>query len=465
MVKKANGKWGMCTDYTDLNKACSIDRLVDGASGYALLSFMDAYSRYNQIKMYPQDESKTAFITDVGAYYYKVIMPFGLKNAGATYQRLMDCIFEGLIGGDVEVYVDDMVVKLVIAPDRCRALGRVFQVLRKYQLKLNPEKCSFSHHQHEKPTDGWRGATTHWENHNTLTILIPIDRDGRPNIQYPKKRRLIHLDEERRSIFETKSTASHSPTLTKPTPRIPLLIYISVADEAVSVVMNAEKRYKRIEKAALALVVASRRLRPYFQGHLIIVRTDLPIKQVLRKPDLAKRMVTWSVQLSEFDISYKSRGHIKAQALANFIMKMTMESTEKEVKGRWFLSMDGASNQTGSGAGVILEGPNGVLIKKLLHFEFKASNNQAEYEVLLAEMRLAKELEARALTAKSDSKLITGQVNGEYQVKDPQLMKYLDKATKMAATFEKFTLLHVLREQNEKADLLSKLATSQKRGV
>ncbi|RDX85379.1 Retrovirus-related Pol polyprotein from transposon 17.6, partial [Mucuna pruriens] len=97
---------------------------------------------YNQIKMHPRDEAKTAFITDVRAYFYKV-MPFGLKNIGATYQRLVDKIFEGLIGGDVEVYVDDMVVKSSTAADHYRALGRVFQMLRRHQLKLNPEKCSF----------------------------------------------------------------------------------------------------------------------------------------------------------------------------------------------------------------------------------------------------------------------------------------------------------------------------------
>nr|KYP65489.1 Transposon Ty3-I Gag-Pol polyprotein [Cajanus cajan] len=90
----------MCVDYTDLNKACpkdlyplpSIDRLVDGASGHALLSFLDAYSGYNQIMMYPPDEVHTSFITDHANYYYQV-MPFGLKNAGPTYQRLMDKVF------------------------------------------------------------------------------------------------------------------------------------------------------------------------------------------------------------------------------------------------------------------------------------------------------------------------------------------------------------------------------------
>ncbi|RDX69532.1 hypothetical protein CR513_51345, partial [Mucuna pruriens] len=105
MVKKLSGKWRMCTDYTDLNRAClkdlyplpSIDALVDGASGCGLLSFMDAYSGYNQTKMHPNDESKTMFITNEGNFCYKV-MPFSLNNVGATYQRLMDWIFKDHIG-------------------------------------------------------------------------------------------------------------------------------------------------------------------------------------------------------------------------------------------------------------------------------------------------------------------------------------------------------------------------------
>ena len=100
MVKKTNDKWPICTDYTDLNKACPkdpfplpcIDKLVDNSAGYKYLSFMDTYSGYNQIPMYPQDQEKTAFITDFGVYCYNV-MPFGLKNAGATYQRMMNLVF------------------------------------------------------------------------------------------------------------------------------------------------------------------------------------------------------------------------------------------------------------------------------------------------------------------------------------------------------------------------------------
>ena len=118
LVKKVNGKWRMCVDFTDLNKACSkdsfplpmIDQLVDSIAGHKLLTFMDAFSGYNQIKMAEEDQEKTAFITSQGLYCYKV-MPFGLKNAGATYQRLVNKMFNKQIGRNMEVYVDDMLVK------------------------------------------------------------------------------------------------------------------------------------------------------------------------------------------------------------------------------------------------------------------------------------------------------------------------------------------------------------------
>ncbi|RDX79747.1 hypothetical protein CR513_39788, partial [Mucuna pruriens] len=152
---------------------------------------------------------------------------------------------------------------------------------------------------------------------------------------------------------------------------------------------GAERRYQKIEKAALALVITSRRLCPYFQNYGIVVRTDIPICQVLRKPDLVGRMVAWSVQLLEFDISFERRGHIKAQALANFITELTPINTPTIEEGEWYLLVDGSLNQTRSGEGIILEGLEGVLIEQSLHFDFKASNNQAEYEALLAGMRLA----------------------------------------------------------------------------
>ena len=150
MVKKANGKWCICVDYTDLNKACpkdsfplpKIDQLVDATSGHKLLSFMDAFLGYNQIQMALEDEEHTAFITERGLYCYKV-MPFGLKNAGATYQRLVNKIFQNQIDRNMEVYVDDMLVKSLEAGEHIKDLREAFATLKKHQMKLNPTKCAF----------------------------------------------------------------------------------------------------------------------------------------------------------------------------------------------------------------------------------------------------------------------------------------------------------------------------------
>ena len=150
LVKKANGKWRMCVDFTDLNKAChkdsyplpSIDTLVDIASGCKMLNFLDAFSGYNQIKMHPRDESKTAFMTETCSYYYKV-MSFGLKNAGATYQRLMNKVLAPMLGRNVQAYVDDMVVTSQERERHTMDLKELFATISKYRLKLNPEKCVF----------------------------------------------------------------------------------------------------------------------------------------------------------------------------------------------------------------------------------------------------------------------------------------------------------------------------------
>ncbi|XP_072076680.1 uncharacterized protein [Arachis hypogaea] len=132
MVRKNSGKWRMCVDFTDLNKACPkdayplpcIDKLVDSASGFKSLSFMDAYSGYNQILMHPEDQSKMAFITEHGNFCYRV-MPFGLKNASATYQRLMDKVFHHQIGRNMEIYVDDMVAKTTQEKSHCDNLKEI----------------------------------------------------------------------------------------------------------------------------------------------------------------------------------------------------------------------------------------------------------------------------------------------------------------------------------------------------
>ena len=139
LVKKANEKWRMCVDFTNLNKACpkdsfplpKIDQLVNSTTGHKLLTFIDVFSGYNQIKMAEEDQEKTAFITSQGLYFYKV-MPFGLKNARATYQRLVNKMFNKQIGRNMEVYVDDMIVKSKEELAHLNDLKETFFTLKQY---------------------------------------------------------------------------------------------------------------------------------------------------------------------------------------------------------------------------------------------------------------------------------------------------------------------------------------------
>ena len=150
MVKKSNGKWKMCVDFTDLNNACTkdsfplprIDQLVDSTAGHELLTFMDAFSGYNQILMKKEDQEKTAFVTSHDLYCYNV-MPFGLKNASAMYQRLENQMFSKQIGRNMEFYVDDILVKRKEAKTHLEDLQETFDTLRRYKMKLNPVKCVF----------------------------------------------------------------------------------------------------------------------------------------------------------------------------------------------------------------------------------------------------------------------------------------------------------------------------------
>ena len=138
-------------------------------------------------------------------------------------------------------------------------------------------------------------------------------------------------------------------------------------------------------------------------------------------------MVRWAIELSEFAVQYEPRGPIKGQIYADFVVELSSAAVHQEGAGfRWVLFVDGSSNQQGGGVSVILEEPNGLLIEQALRFAFKASNNQKEYEALIVGMLLAKKMGAKGLLAKSDSLLVTGQVTGEYQAKDPQMAAYVE---------------------------------------
>ena len=150
VVKKKSGKWRVCVDFTDLNKACpkdpfpmpKIDQLVDATINHPRMSFLDAFQGYHQISLALVDQEKIAFITPIGNYHYKV-MSFGLKNVGSTYQRMMTRMFESQLGKNIEIYIDDMVVKSKMVSEHLGDLRAIFEILRMYKLHLNASKCSF----------------------------------------------------------------------------------------------------------------------------------------------------------------------------------------------------------------------------------------------------------------------------------------------------------------------------------
>ncbi|XP_022889278.1 uncharacterized protein LOC111404749 [Olea europaea var. sylvestris] len=222
--------------------------------------------------------------------------------------------------------------------------------------------------------------------------------------------------------------------LSKPQPDESPLLYLAVLDVAVSAVLIREEnerqlpvyyiskallpvetRYPDMEKLALTLITASRKLRPYFQTHSIQVLTNFPLKQVMQKTDASGHLLKWAIELSEFDLTFRPRHAFKRQALANFMVEFTktpeMEAIMEPTKPpTWKLFVDGSSGEAGAGAGIVLESPEGHKLSCAVRFSFKASNNAAEYEALLAGLRLAKEMRVRKLLASSDSQLIANQV-------------------------------------------------------
>jgi len=381
-------------------------------------------------------------------------------------------------------------------------------MIAKYRLKLNAEKCVFG-----VKADKFlgsllteRGIEANPEKCATIIAMrSPISvkevqqltgrmvalskfvsaggDKGNPCFQCLKRyNRFVWTRECKEAFVKLKEYMASPPVFWKLELGTLLRLYFAVTEKAISsillqeqdqvqrliyfvskVLQGSEVRYQALEKIALTVVFSTRRFRHYFQSFTVIVMTDLPIRKVLKKPDVASRMVQWAIELSEFDVQYEPRGPIKGQVYADFVVELSSVATHQAgADFRWVLSVDGSSNQQDSGADVILEGPDGLLIEQALRFAFKASNNQAEYEALIAGMLLAKEMGAKGLLEKSDSLLVTGQVTGEYQAKDPQMAAYLKYFQVLKELLEVFDLVHVPREQNAIADLLAKLASSGK---
>ncbi|KAL0289538.1 UNVERIFIED_CONTAM: Ribonuclease HI [Sesamum radiatum] len=211
----------------------------------------------------------------------------------------------------------------------------------------------------------------------------------------------------------------------------------------------------------LALVITARKLRPYFLSYPVGVRTNIPLKQVLGKPQTLGQLIKWTIELSEYDISYLPRTTIKAQALADFVSEITGTNQEEVPEARpWLLHVDGSSSAQGSGVGMVLTTPQGDDMEFAVKFEFKTSNNEVEYEALVLGMRMAQDASASHLLAYSDSQLIIKQVNGEYEAKEESMVQYLQQIEELKTKFKSFKLHQIPREENIKADSLSKLVSA-----
>ena len=298
------------------------------------MSFLDAFQGYHQIPLALDNQEKKAFITHMGNYHYKV-MPFGLKNAGSTYQRMMTKMFEPQLGKNVEVYIDDMVVKSKLVSEHLTNLTSIFEILREHKLRLNASKCSFG-----VGSGKFLGyMVTHRGikvNPDQIKVINNFQPPRNPNEVQKLTRMMAALNrfisrwaERCRPFFlllhkwkefewfeecvmafqELKQYLSHPPIMSSPVVDEVLFAYIVVALYAISLVLiwvdsgiqrpvyyvskslnEAEVRYLPLENAILAMVHATRKFPHYFQAHTMVVLTQLPLKSVLRSVDYAGRI-------------------------------------------------------------------------------------------------------------------------------------------------------------------------------
>ncbi|GJX20736.1 reverse transcriptase domain-containing protein [Tanacetum coccineum] len=518
MVKKHDDSWRMCVDFKDLNKACpkdgyplpKIDWKVESLCRFLFKCFLDAYKGYHQIQMAKEDEEKTAFITSQGIFCYTK-MPFGLRNAEATYQRLVDKAFHKQIGRNLEVYVDDLVIKSRTEDEIVRDMEETFQTLREINMKLNPKKCTFGVEEgmflgYKVSTRGLKVCPDKVDavlslpspkclkdvqklNGKLASLNRFLAKSAEKSLPFfktlkkcTKKSDFCWTAEAEEAFKQMKQLIAELPMLVALIEKEELIVYLTVSKEMVSAVLMTESEakqmpiyfvtralkgpkinYTSMEKLVLALVHANKRLKRYFQAHPIIVITDQPIQQGLSRPKVAGRLQKWSIELGEYVIHYRPRVSVKGQILANFIVEQpeedspdTLMEEAEELPEPWILFTDGSSCTDGFGAGLILTNPEGMEFTYALRFRF----DEAEYEALIAGLKIAEQMGVKNLQANVDSRLVANQVNRTYVAKETNMIRYREKVKTLTNSFKAFSIKQVPRSENKKADALSKIAST-----
>ena len=382
----------------------------------------------------------------------------------------------------MEVYIDDM-LKSVKAELHITLLAEPFQVLKSYNMKLNPTKCAFGIFAGkflgfivnirgiEANPDKIKAVLDMLPPSNIKEIqrligrIVALSRfvskasdKCQPFFQVLKK--AFKWDTHCKEAFTTlKTYLSSPPVLVSPSEGELVTLYLAVSNFSTSAALVKERdkvqqlvyycsralrgvegRYPKMEKLILELVTTSRKLRPYFQDHTIEVPTEYPMKQIMHKPETSRRLIKWAIELSEFDMRYKPRTTIKGQILADFIMEFTLAEPAEATQLTpnlpiWRLSMDGAANAQRSGAGLILTSLERIDVEYALKFSFQASNNEAGYEAVIAGLNLAHSMEADQLEVSSDSQLVVKQIEDSYEARGEKMILYLKKVRELLKKF------------------------------
>jgi ribonuclease HI len=413
-------------------------------------------------------------------------------------------MFRDQIGRNVEVYVDDMLVKSIRTASHIADLRETFETSRSHKMKLNPAKCAFgvSSGKFLGFMVSQRGIEANPEKVNAvlgmqspqttkqlqqLTGRIAalnrfISRSTDKCLPFFKiLRKAFEWNSECEEAFgKLKEYLINPPLLSRSDEGEILYLYLAISPSAISSALvrkdseiqkpvyftskalhGAEERYPRIEKLAFALIVSARRLKPYFQAHAIRVLTEYPMKKILQKPNLSGRLVNWSVELGQFDIEFHPRTSVKGQVLADFPLEInnTPESEELPKKETWVVYIDGSSVNRKSGAGVALASPDGEKFQYTIKLDFVTTNIEAEYEVMLAGLSIAREMGAKNVEIRSDSQVVVSHVQGIVEAQGEKMIQYLNKVCKNQSNFDWTAITKIPREENVQVDALSKMGS------
>jgi hypothetical protein len=502
VLKKNKVDWRMCVDYTNLNKHCPkdpfglprINQVVDLTAGCSMLSFLDYYSGYHQIILAKEDEEKTTFITPFVAFCY-TSMSFGLKNVGVTYHRAIQTCLADHWGKRVEAYVDDVVIKTENSENFIEDLQLVFNSLRRYQWKLNPEKYVFGvpagrllgfiiSHQGIKANPEKIKAIMRMEAPRsqkkvhrltgymaTLSkFILRLGEKGMSFYKLLKKVDKFQWTIEAQEALEALKKFLTTPPVLKPpcraTPNQPIedmLLYISCTTYVVSTALVVERveeghtypvqhpvyfisevlgpskmKYPQVQKLLYAVLLTARKLRHYFDDHKIIVVTGFPIGDILHNKEAIESIAKWACELGAHDIEFRPRMAIKTQALVDFVSEWTEHQVPNnpETTEVWRMYFYGSLKLQGAGAGILFIAPGGEQLKYALQLLFPASNNAAEYEALIHGLNIAVSLSIKKLMVYGDFLVVISQINKKWDCSTDSMGKSYAAVRKLEDKFE-----------------------------